>query len=173
LILEQRRERRKWIPAFSNISSIFFFVNITGFGRELFEDSSVNHLKESISLLDEFLRGRMFKGIPFFLILTKFDLFEECLDFSNFQSFEKECDTINMTSKEIISKLLNDQDKCRVTLFETCGFDKERNDYLFELAQKKINGELLDEYYPYDFIQKKPVLSFQLFDINFLFLENI
>jgi hypothetical protein len=162
----RRNERRKWIHAFSDTSAVFFFVNMSGYLRNLYEDPDTPHLREDVALFEELVNSKMFpRKTPFFLILTMSDLFEESLNFSNFESFEKDYDSM-MTPKEyIISKFKNKGSD--VTIFETCGFDQERNNYLFELTRKKLKGEMLEAYYPY--IQTKPLLSSKLFDVNFLF----
>jgi hypothetical protein len=163
----RRNERRKWISALTDASVVFLFVNMSGYLRKLYEDPDTPHFREDVEMFEELVDSKFLRKTPYFLILTMSDLFEESLNFSNFGSFEKDYDSI-MTPKEyIISKFKTKRSD--VTIFETCGFDQERNDYLFELVQKKLKGETLEAYYPYDFIQTKPLLSSKLYDVNFLF----
>jgi hypothetical protein len=167
-----RKEKRKWIHAFSDVSLIFFFVNYSGYRRNLFEDESVSQFEESITMIEDLLNNRYLNSIPILLILSMSDLFEESL--SDFYKFEKDYDS-SMTPKEfLISKIRSNLSELKVTIFETCGFDRDRNNYLLELAQKKINGEILEEYYPYFFsFLKKYVMSSKLFDVHFCFSKDL
>jgi hypothetical protein len=163
-----RNERKKWIHCFDDVSCLFFFANLSGYRRNLREDPNTNHLDEEKKILGDLLNLRYFKNVPIFLILSKVDLFQESLDrFPLMEDIHKDFDSSKMTPIEYIISKLNPTN-VEMTIFENCQFDLERNDFLFELMIKKLNGEKLEKYYPYKF-SMKPKLSPKLFDLNFFY----
>ena len=72
----QRSERRKWIHYFDDVRAIVFLEGLSGYNQVLFEDTSSNRMKESMSLFEDILKMNVFKETPIFVFLNKKDLFE-------------------------------------------------------------------------------------------------
>jgi hypothetical protein len=76
-----RRDRKKWVHCFENISEAFFFVNLCGLCEYIYEDDSVLEFEESLQLAENLVRPRKFQTVPapkFWL--TGYDLFENSFD---------------------------------------------------------------------------------------------
>jgi len=69
--------RRKWLHCFDNVSALLFIVNLSGYNSVLFEDNSVNRMKECFDLFKQTANNEIFKNTPIFLLFNKKDLFEE------------------------------------------------------------------------------------------------
>ena len=68
-----RNERKKWIHTFENVKGILFFVSLEELFNPLFEDNSINKLKESLTLFEEIVKSRWFERTHIFLVFNKFD----------------------------------------------------------------------------------------------------
>ncbi|PSN44826.1 Guanine nucleotide-binding protein G(q) subunit alpha [Blattella germanica] len=77
----QRRERRKWIHCFENVTSIVFLTAISEFDQELLEDDTVNRLEESMALFQVTISSQWFQRSSVMLFLNKIDLFQEKIQF--------------------------------------------------------------------------------------------
>lgn len=75
----QRSERRKWIHCFDDVRAIIFLEGLAGYNQVLFEDSSVNRMRESLNLFEEVVKNPLFRKTVFFIFLNKKDLFEEMI----------------------------------------------------------------------------------------------
>lgn len=75
----QRSERRKWIHCFDDVRAILFLEGLSGYNQVLFEDASMNRMKESLQLFEEIVKNPLFKNTPIFVFLNKKDLFEEMI----------------------------------------------------------------------------------------------
>ena len=75
----QRSERRKWIHYFDDVRSIVFLEGLSGYNQVLFEDTTSNRMKESLSLFEDILKMHVFKKTPIFVFLNKKDLFEDMI----------------------------------------------------------------------------------------------
>ncbi|CAI5759808.1 unnamed protein product [Candida verbasci] len=75
----QRSERKKWIHCFQDITCICFVLAVSEYDQMLFEDETVNRMKESIILFDTLCNSKWFQNTPFILFLNKIDLFKEKL----------------------------------------------------------------------------------------------
>ena len=75
----QRSERRKWIHYFDDVRSIVFLEGLSGYNQVLFEDTTSNRMKESLSLFEDILKMQVFKDTPIFVFLNKKDLFEDMI----------------------------------------------------------------------------------------------
>ena len=118
---------------------------------------------------------------PIFLVFSMYDLFEESLSLFNFKDEYCDKDETGFGESDfeiyngeispiefIRRKFLRIRSK-NVIVFETCGFDLNRNEYLYELVGRKCRGEELNEYYPYRKIDKKVTFQFPFKDVNFKF----
>ena len=72
-----RSERKKWIYAFDNVTSIIFCVGMSEYDLLLAEDEETNRMKESLKLFGAIINNRRFQTIPKILFLNKKDLFEK------------------------------------------------------------------------------------------------
>eukprot|EP01083_Nonionella_stella_P009397 27105_1 len=56
----QRNERKKWISLFDNVDALIFVVALNGYCSVIFEDETVNKMKESLNLFGEQCNGPHF-----------------------------------------------------------------------------------------------------------------
>eukprot|EP01130_Rhizamoeba_saxonica_P006566 TRINITY_DN2616_c0_g1_i1.p1 TRINITY_DN2616_c0_g1~~TRINITY_DN2616_c0_g1_i1.p1 ORF type:complete len:207 (-),score=36.34 TRINITY_DN2616_c0_g1_i1:29-649(-) len=73
----QRSERRKWIHCFDNCTAVLFFVALNEYDMTLYEDTSVNRMRESMELFDQICNGPYFMDTDIILFLNKEDLFRK------------------------------------------------------------------------------------------------
>jgi len=76
----QRAERRKWLPCFSDVTSVLFIVGISEYDQKLREDSSQNRMTEAVALFDHVCNSAYFQKTNFILFFNKTDLLQEKLD---------------------------------------------------------------------------------------------
>ncbi|KNE63824.1 hypothetical protein AMAG_08894 [Allomyces macrogynus ATCC 38327] len=73
----QRSERKKWIHCFENVTAIVYMASLSEYDQKLFEDESVNRMKESLQLFESICNSRWFTKTSMILFLNKIDLFKE------------------------------------------------------------------------------------------------
>lgn len=73
----QRSERRKWVRCFEGVDGIFFVVSLVEAFQKMFEDTSVNRLRESLKLWRDIVGNPLFTHTPILLVLNKKDLLEK------------------------------------------------------------------------------------------------
>jgi len=73
----QRSERKKWIHVFDQVTAVMFIIALSEYDQVLYEDASVNRMRESLSLFQQMLSSPFFSSTPFILFLNKQDIFEE------------------------------------------------------------------------------------------------
>lgn len=73
----QRNERRKWIHVFDDVTAIIFVTSLSEYDQTLFEDDTMNRMKESLLLFEEICNVRYFKSTSIIVFFNKKDLFEE------------------------------------------------------------------------------------------------
>ncbi|CAO3634218.1 unnamed protein product [Cunninghamella blakesleeana] len=83
----QRSERKKWIHCFENVTVVIYMVAISEYNQVLFEDASVNRLKESIDLFASICNTPWFAHTSFILLLNKTDLFKKKWSMADFQTY--------------------------------------------------------------------------------------
>lgn len=95
-----RGERRKWIHTFENVDSIVFTVDTCAYCRKLFEDESVNRMREQLELWDSIANSRWFTKTNFVLVFTKIEALSETMElcpvteyFPDFQEPVESCGT--------------------------------------------------------------------------------
>jgi GTPase SAR1 family protein len=71
----QRRERKRWIHNFIDVSLLLFVVDLPGYCLPLYEDENVCRLQEQLTLWGEVTRTKFLKETPFLLILNQYDRF--------------------------------------------------------------------------------------------------
>lgn len=83
----QRKERRKWISCFDNVTSIIFLASLSDYDLKLMENETTNRMKESLDLFATILQYPWFKKKSIILFLNKTDLFDEKIHFSNIADY--------------------------------------------------------------------------------------
>uniref|UniRef100_A0A915HKE7 Guanine nucleotide-binding protein G(s) subunit alpha n=1 Tax=Romanomermis culicivorax TaxID=13658 RepID=A0A915HKE7_ROMCU len=73
----QRDERRKWIQCFNDVTAIIFVCASSSYNMVLWEDTTQNRLKESLTLFKGIWNNRWLKTISVILFLNKQDLLAE------------------------------------------------------------------------------------------------
>jgi G-protein alpha subunit len=64
---------------FDNVNGIIFLCNLAGYNTVLFEDPSVNRMKECYELFKKTVNNTAFESTPFYLLFNKKDMFEQKL----------------------------------------------------------------------------------------------
>lgn len=82
----QRNERRKWIHVFDDVTAIIFVTSLSEYDQSLFEDDTMNRMKESLLLFEEICNVRYFKSTSIIVFFNKKDLFEEKIKHINLTS---------------------------------------------------------------------------------------
>lgn len=75
----QRLERRKWLHYFENISSVLYVMAVLEYDQMLFEDDTVNRMKELLELFEDLCNSRWFWNTPFIIFMNKVDLLKKKL----------------------------------------------------------------------------------------------
>jgi len=75
----QRNERKKWIHCFQDVTAVIFVVGISEYDQHLFEEDTINRMKESLVLWDEICNSRWFSDTSMILFLNKTDIFRHKL----------------------------------------------------------------------------------------------
>jgi GTPase SAR1 family protein len=75
----QRNERKKWIHCFDDVKALLFVVNLAGYDQVMFEDPTMNRMKESLNLFSQICNNPVFANTPIFLCLNKKDIFEQMI----------------------------------------------------------------------------------------------
>ena len=73
----QRNERRKWIHAFDDVTSLIFVAAISEYDQVLEEDDGVNRLTEALAVFQQSVNNSSFHSMPVILFLNKFDIFRD------------------------------------------------------------------------------------------------
>eukprot|EP01083_Nonionella_stella_P066210 174148_1 len=136
----QRNERKKWISLFDNVDALIFVVALNGYCSVIFEDESVNKMRESLNLFEEQCNSKYFSSqkTQFILFLNKDDLFRDRLKagLKLEMCFEDSYDGPNYGDKA-----LNDEDD--EEWFQTCyqkSLDFVRSEFLAKNNNNKITS---------------------------------
>jgi guanine nucleotide-binding protein G(i) subunit alpha len=73
----QRNERKKWIHCFDNVTAVIFVASLSEYDQVLFEDASINRMREAVNLFAEICNSKYFEHSSMILFLNKKDLFEK------------------------------------------------------------------------------------------------
>lgn len=71
----QRAERRKWIHMFQDVTAVLYVAALSEYDQTLYEESSVNRMKTSIDVFEEYVNRVEFDQSAVILFLNKHDLF--------------------------------------------------------------------------------------------------
>eukprot|EP00475_Leptophrys_vorax_P007909 TRINITY_DN15047_c0_g1_i7.p1 TRINITY_DN15047_c0_g1~~TRINITY_DN15047_c0_g1_i7.p1 ORF type:complete len:201 (+),score=47.44 TRINITY_DN15047_c0_g1_i7:371-973(+) len=116
----QRSERKKWIHAFEDTRAVLFFVALSEYDQILFEDQTTNRFRESLDLLETMSESPFLKNnIPFFVVLTKPDVFKERLKISPLSQFfdEYKGDNDYESAKQFLMEKIKERTKDPENLF--------------------------------------------------------
>ncbi|KAF7350056.1 hypothetical protein MVEN_01307300 [Mycena venus] len=83
----QKSERRKWIHCFQDVTSILFFVSLSGYDQCLVEDRDANQMQDAMTIWDSICHSQWFKHTSIMLLLTKDDIFQEKIKTSDIRTF--------------------------------------------------------------------------------------
>lgn len=83
----QRKERRKWIQCFENVTSIIFLASLSDYDLKIEENNSTNRMSESLELFETILQYPWFTKQSIILFLNKTDLFEIKMPLSNLADY--------------------------------------------------------------------------------------
>jgi len=83
----QRNERKKWIHCFSDVLMVLFLAAASEYDQTLFEDTSVNRMRESLNLFNQILSLQWFSNSSIALFLNKKDLLEEKIKTSPLEDY--------------------------------------------------------------------------------------
>ncbi|KAJ7618036.1 heterotrimeric G protein alpha subunit B [Roridomyces roridus] len=83
----QRSERKKWIHCFENVTALVFLVGLSEYAQVLYEDNSVNRMKEALVLFESIVNSKWFHRTSIILFLNKIDLFREKLAINPLENY--------------------------------------------------------------------------------------
>ena len=148
----QRSERKKWIHCFEGVTAVIFVGVLSEYDLMLYEDNTVNRMKETIVLFDEICNSRWFAKTAIILFLNKRDMFEEkirrvplsvCPLFANYpgpNTYEAGCALIERTFHE---KNKNPQNVIYTHI--TCATDTSNISVVFDSVKDIIIRRSLGE----------------------------
>lgn len=144
----QRNERRKWIHCFENVTSVIFVAAISEYDQVLFEDETINRLKESIEVFDEHCNNKYFQETAMILFLNKIDIFKEKLtrvalsqwfdDYDGNNTFE---DASEFIQQKFVA--VNKNSEKMIFCHMTCATDTDTVERVFENCKIVILRENL------------------------------
>ncbi|KAJ3424527.1 guanine nucleotide-binding protein g(o) subunit alpha [Anaeramoeba flamelloides] len=139
----QRSERRKWIHQFDDVDLIVYVVAISEFDQKLFEDESVNRMKESLDLFDSTVNNEYFHKTQCVLLLNKLDLFKTKITKERLQSTFPEYDGDGNfeDSKEFITNKflkLGDNRHRKIKTQYTCANVTDNIKQVFDVIQQMV-----------------------------------
>jgi len=73
----QKGLRRKWLPLFSNVTAVIFFVAMSEYDLMMEEDPSTNRMRDSLELWESVANQKDLQEVPIILFFNKKDLFKE------------------------------------------------------------------------------------------------
>ena len=139
----QRSERRKWIHCFEEVTAIIYCVALNEYDMKLWEDQTVNRMKESLELFEEICNSKWFTKTAIILFLNKADLFKDKIekvdintlfpDYTGGKDFEK--------AKQYIQDrfiVLNKNPKKKIFAHTTCAVNTENIKVVFNVAREVI-----------------------------------
>ncbi|KAJ7675289.1 guanine nucleotide binding protein, alpha subunit [Mycena rosella] len=97
----QRSDRKKWLHYFENVKAILFCADLTEYDQMLYEDESVNHIQEALTLFDSICNSRWFVKTNIILFLNIDGLVDKLLwsplayyfpDYTGGDNYDAACD---------------------------------------------------------------------------------
>jgi len=139
----QRSERRKWVHAFEDLTSIIFLAALNEYDLNLYESSDSNCMKESLALFRCIINNKWFIDSSIILFLNKKDLLEEKVMFSNLIEYFPQYDgppNDPISARQFILGMYEDLNPRSEKSFShfTCATDTENIRYVFESVKDTI-----------------------------------
>ena len=133
-------------------------INLTYYYKTAI-DEKISKLEDDLSFFEDVMINRVMKEFmkeeinQLILVFSMHDLFEEALIRHPLVDFYPEFDSSKQSELEFIIELylskIGTYQRNQFSVFVKSGFDSERTEFFFELLQRKMDGEILDQYYPY------------------------
>ncbi|KDR09594.1 guanine nucleotide-binding protein G(q) subunit alpha-like [Zootermopsis nevadensis] len=148
----QRRERKKWIHCFENVTSIIFITALSEYDQCLFEDEGENRLEESMALFQVTIMSRWFQRSSVMLFLNKKDLLQEKIMYSDlavhFPDYDGPPQNAVAAQKFILGMFhsLNPDKKKVIYAHYTCATDTENMRFVFLAVRDYILQINLEDY---------------------------
>ncbi|KAJ3432566.1 guanine nucleotide-binding protein g(o) subunit alpha [Anaeramoeba flamelloides] len=140
----QRNERRKWIHCFQSVTVLLFVVSLSEYDQNLFEDSKVRRMQESLLLFDEICNSRWFRETNMVLFLNKDDLFRKKIQKKDltccFKDYEGGCDydkALEYIKKTFLALNQNPENKT-IFCYTTCATETNSVDNVFKAVKETI-----------------------------------
>lgn len=139
----QRTERRKWIHCFQDVSALLFCVAMSEFNQTLYEDGTVNRMRESLLLFEEICNCRWFSRSAIVLFLNKSDIFKDKIQRISLKDYFPEykgANTFEDGSTFIKEKFLelNKNKQKWIYTHITCATDTENVKFVFAAVRDNI-----------------------------------
>jgi len=139
----QRSERKKWIHCFEEVTAIIYCVALNEYDMKLWEDQTVNRMKESLELFEQICNSKWFTKTAIILFLNKYDLFQEKIKetsltvlFPEFTGGNDEKAGQEFIQAQFIS--LNKNPKKKIFAHTTTATDTENVRIVFNVAREVI-----------------------------------
>lgn len=148
----QRRERKKWIHCFENVTSIVFIAALSEYDQCLFEEEGENRLEESLTLFQVTIMSQWFQRSSVMLFLNKKDLLEEKIMYSDlavhFPDYGGPPQDAVAAQKFILDMFhsLNPDRKKVIYAHYTCATDTENMRFVFLVVRDTILQINLEDY---------------------------
>jgi len=144
----QRAERRKWLPCFSDVTSVLFIVGVSEYDQKLREDSSQNRMTEAVALFEQVCNSSYFRKTNFILFFNKTDLLQEKLDKVDlsvlFPTYEGGKD-IEKAKTFIVNRFIEKNHSPHEIYFHfTCAVDTESFGKIFNNVKDALITELMN-----------------------------
>ncbi|KAI0487063.1 G-protein alpha subunit-domain-containing protein [Xylaria cf. heliscus] len=95
----ERSERKKWIHAFQDVSTVVYPVDTTGFGKSLREDANGDRMFEQFMVFESIANSYWFARSSFIIVLTKIDALVQYLKEEDVDTFLKDNGIIPKTER--------------------------------------------------------------------------
>jgi len=144
----QRSERKKWFPAFDDVTIVLFCASLSDYDQYLLEDKSKGRILESLELFDFAINGSFFEDSSFILFMNKQDIFEEKIktsplelyfnDYTGGQDAEK-------AKQFILDKYLSlNHTKKPIYQYFTCATDTNMMEAVFDVIEENVISKALE-----------------------------
>ncbi|KAJ3428562.1 guanine nucleotide-binding protein g(o) subunit alpha [Anaeramoeba flamelloides] len=148
----QRSERRKWIHQFDDVTMIIYVVAMSEYDQDLYEDETVNRMRESLELFKSTANNEYFEKTACSILFNKFDIFgqkiKNGISLSKcFDDFEEKFDV--EVAKEFITNKFTScatNEHRKVYNYYSCGIDTENIKAVFTFFFAMPSQEFLVKY---------------------------
>ncbi|KAI0867155.1 G-protein alpha subunit-domain-containing protein [Xylaria cubensis] len=90
----ERSERKKWIHAFEDVSTVIYPIDTTGYGRSLREDADGDRMCEQFMLFESIVNSHWFARSNFIVVFSKMDILPQYLKEEDASAFLRSCGII-------------------------------------------------------------------------------